>query len=334
MSSIQEISEAGINDSKWEELQEQDTKTTIFQTNHWMEFETSHTSAKNISKLIELKDGREAILPLNVRKYEEGLRSKIARGVSPGENAIYGGLISESEISQEEETKIIKEVSRQTSKGLVPKQFSITRNPLKCTSGENFTQIVRTDNSFSNLLDNHKKNARSCYRQPRDDDDITIRKELSKKNLESFYKLYQRNLERWEDPTNVYSREFYEGLIKALPKDKIDLKIVQHSEKGDIGALLNIRHNKHVYMFMNCMDYENRNYYPNNYSITTSLKEYAQDTTKYFDMGASSGIEGLVKFKESFGSEKYHYISYQRSNIPFRYLKHALNTLRERKITP
>lgn len=313
---VQKISKVPVDDSYWKEASSEEC--TIFQTPEWIKIEKKRDQVQNKSLKITLGNGKKAILPLVEEKFQEGWRSKVGTVQIGAGNGVYTGLISNEELSAEEREKMKNKAVKEVKKGIRPKVISIPLKPDRI--GDNFTQIVDTSPKFEEMLSKHNESGRRCFRQAERNEDLKIEKNPHDA-VERFFSLYQNNLERWDDPNNVYTREFFESIYTDLEDEKREFKLVVHKDEGDIGALLSLKHDKHSYMFMNCMDYNNRDYYPNNYSITSTLKELAESDIEKYDLGASSGINGLIEFKKSFGSEKVNFSSYKLLNSSFNHLR-------------
>lgn len=329
MTNIDKIETINTSSQIWKKITEEDRSSTIFQTPEWIDLELETNNRKNISKLITLDDGRRVILPLTIGKYEEGLRSKIVYDIGGGKTSIYGGCITADDLSVKEREKIREKVAKKVCGGIKPKTFGLRSSPLTSEEGESFTQIIEVEEDFEQTFEKQTSSARQNYRKGKKNN-LEIKSCNDSSYLEEFYDIYLENVERWDDPNTVYTKEIFRSILENLPEKNSELRMVQKEDEF-IAGLVEVKHQNHTYMFMNCLKYDYRKYYPNNYNITEASRNAIKEDRKYYDMGSSSGIEGLIKFKESFGSEKYYYNSFNRKNRSFRYLKSAVDSLRKIK---
>jgi hypothetical protein len=62
------------------------------------------------------------------------------------------------------------------------------------------------------------------------------------------------------------------------------------------------------------MDPESTNFRPYEFAYHELLKHYADAGYKWFDFNPSAGLEGVVKFKEKFGTDKKYFLQIENQS--------------------
>lgn len=243
-------------------------------------------------------DRESYVIPCFKRNLAKGLLSKYE--CSPG--GLYAGPLG---INGQ-----LSELHIQSLKKILEKEltdFSFRLNPFilpvkhPISTGDLFTQVVdfAAQGDFSENLRQNGVAYDARYAQRKG---LRIQLE-SKINLINFFQVYESIRLSWDHPGTYYPVTFFEKLTSS---HLCDVWSVLHNDDYIGGGIL-LKGPKHVSSWLTIMHPDSRSLRPYEFAYNHLLNHYADKGFRYFDFNPSAGLEGVVKFKEKFGTSKISY---------------------------
>ena len=131
---------------------------------------------------------------------------------------------------------------------------------------------------------------------------IEIIKKNTLQNFKEYYKLYVESSKSWGYKKPSLPFKFFESLHKFC-YDNIQLRLAVKDGEA-IAARLNYCYGSNVFCGGNVSLRDYRKYYPNNLLHKIAIEDACEAGFKHYNFGASGNLEGVRKFKESFGAER------------------------------
>ena len=129
-------------------------------------------------------------------------------------------------------------------------------------------------------------------------------------DIEQYVKIYEQTLKRWgEGATAAYPRELFLNLYRRQDPG-VAFWIAEVDGTATAGALV-LAWNKNMVYWHGCALEQYFKHYPNNLLHATIIQWGCENGFEHYDMGASMDMEGVVKFKESFGAHPVPFKSYR-----------------------
>ncbi len=253
--------------------------------------------------------GIRAVFPLLFEEKKRFLKTvKHYKSMEPG---AYGGIIAEAELEQEDIDSIIKHVT-----GLKNSKGRITGNPFKPFQMPSFlikkemeTSVINLSSGFESVWKKFSRGQKSNIKQAQKKS-LSVREASSEKDIISYYLIYEDTLKRWGEKTRIsFPEKLFQNLFKRKSPD-IGFWIAEKEQEAVAGILALRWHDKLIF-WHGCSKQENFSDYPNNLLHFKAMKWACENNIKFYDMGSSMGIEGLLKFKKSFGAELRKYYAYR-----------------------
>lgn len=215
----------------------------------------------------------------------------------------YGGLISPRSTAPpaadiydklEQEADIILTVDNPLSDFPAP----------EWTEEDDFTQILDLSPGYSEVKEEFSDGRQWGIDAARDKG-VSIREAEDKEDWEQYYQAYQASLERWDEPSSVYSWEFFEKLFELSKKYPKHIRLWLAEIDGAVGSgALVFYWNNHVDYWHAASHEEYFEYQPNDLLQAEIIKNAADDGYHWYDFNPSGGHEGVVEFKRQFDPEK------------------------------
>lgn len=129
-------------------------------------------------------------------------------------------------------------------------------------------------------------------------------------DLKSFLEVYNAIRSSWESPGTYYPAEFFDNLIASTYCDF--WSVYQHEEY--IGGGIILKGPKHVSSWLTIIHPNHRKYRPYEFVYTQLIDHYMASGFSYFDFNPSAGLEGVVKFKEKFGTVRIPFLEFENQS--------------------
>jgi lipid II:glycine glycyltransferase (peptidoglycan interpeptide bridge formation enzyme) len=141
---------------------------------------------------------------------------------------------------------------------------------------------------------------------------VSVRHAETPNDLKIYYQLYQDTVDRWGEKANIkYGLSLFEQIWeKLIPKRKAVLWLAEWKGKI-ISGCLTFYHNKHTVAWHAASDYRLFDLYANQVIHFYIIEDALKQGYEIYDLNPSHGLEGVIKFKEGFGTEKLEFQSYR-----------------------
>jgi hypothetical protein len=295
-----------VDFEEWQEVADKCEYATFFHTPTWSKvFAETYPEMEIATKKFVFDDGTRVILPLIKTKAIRGLFSSYVSNIA----GVYGGIISEREIKEEETNEIFTRLT----KGNIA-NVSVTGNPLfdhnlpkQFKTKEDFTQIINLGRDEKEIWADYKHDSKTRPKIKKAERAGVVCKEANNfDEWKEYYSIYQEALKGWgSEATSAYPFSLFENIFKFKMQKPNNIKLWLVIFDGKIaGGNLNFYHNKHCVewhasFLRDYFKYNIRYFLVHNIILDANAKGY-----KYYDFNPSGGHEGTLRFKETFGPER------------------------------
>ncbi len=298
-----------VSRTLWYEVADRCKWATYFHTPMWAEIIANTFPAFEPSAMgFMLKDNITAVIPFVCRK-KGGIFKKLEyKSMEPG---VYGGIIAEKDLCQDETDKIALSLLRmkKTSGRIVGSPFKKINLPSSYKSKKISTHIVSLEDGFDKICKKFSRGQKSNIKQAKKKG-VVIRRAETEEDVRHYYHMYQETVKRWgADAKTVYPYHFFSNIYK---EQSSGAHIWIAEVKGlPAAAIIVLAWNNNLIYWHGCALQEYFKYYPNNLLHTQVLEWACENNFKFYDMGASMGMQGVAKFKESFGAKPYYFNAFR-----------------------
>lgn len=312
----------------WTRALAQCPDATWFHSAAWLDV-IAQTFGTRIERLkVGFGDGRWALLPLSIRP--------LARGLVPlavaGETGAYSGLVSPDALSPAEVEAVYEAVrERHGAVWVTGSPFARGAHlPGAWAATEQSTHVLM----LRPLAELRGGFSRGCKARGNKARKLGLRLVVSSDPAiaDVFYPLYEDSVARWGDKL-TWARP--PGFFKAMLACGGEAVKVFVALRGDepVAALLFAAQGQVAHYVAGATRHDQLEACPSNYLMEEAMAHYAAAGLTYFDFGPSNGLEGVARFKESFGARPAPFIAAERLNAAGRayfVLRGAMVALRSR----
>jgi hypothetical protein len=310
----------------WQRIVDSNPSATFYHTPAWGEIlcET-FPKWKDATIGIDYEDGNWAIFPMLRHPLIGALPFYWHESTVPG---AYGGPIFQSSPSFEHTEVIEKILAGFNNLLIVSNPFFDWQCDKNFSRYETFIQILRLSPDFGKTWMNYSKGRRHTINYARKQG-VAVREVSFFNNFQAYYKIYQRQLERWgKNATDYYPLRLFENLaVFAQTHSQIKLWAAFLEDKM-ISGLIVFYHNKHLVTWHGATLDEYFEYRPVDILYSTVIEEACNSGLEIFDFANSGGHQNVVNYKERFGAKKVPLTIYRRRNllgIVYRLERHLKN---------
>ncbi|OQB98541.1 MAG: FemAB family protein [Spirochaetes bacterium ADurb.Bin110] len=297
-----------ITVQEWEEFVKSLPNYNFFQLPIWSQaYERTYPNCRIATRFFIFDDGIQVLVPLIETRNKLGFRSY--ESLSGGG---YGGFIWNKMPSNWQLKKILSYFFdlRASSLTIFPDPFDWQSHLFLEEEGfhakEAFTHILNLDSDFglvwANRFDSKNRNqVRKALKSG-----VMIIPATNISEVKIYYDLYLESAHRWgAQEESIRPFRFFKNLFQ-IGGDKVRFYLAKYEEKYISGAII-------FYGDMNCFYWssvllkEYGKYCSNNLLLSNIIQSACNDRYRFLNMGASIGLPGVQRFKESFGAEKLNY---------------------------
>ena len=300
------------SESKWEEIIAASEHSYFFHTPAWARILEETYGGEIATRLYEI-DGKEILVPM-IKHKRHGFY--VYSSMESG----YGGIFSTSELSPDVLQKILRDIVSGKSLWFtmsLPPFFDLPVQKdifIKEVNSEwNYTHVLSLEKGFEYLWKNKFERDLKRGIKKAEKNNVEIINTNKLEPFEIFYSLYKNRSKVWGYKVPPHPWKLYENLHK-FGSSHVQLRLAVKDAKT-IAGLITFEYGDSIFRWMNASLKEYLKYYPNNL-LDKEVIEYAcKMGFKYYNFGASGNLEGVRKFKESFGAEKVevkHYVVQSR----------------------
>jgi len=316
------------DDSLWQDIVGKSPSATFYHTTAWREIlcET-FPKWKDATLAIEYEDGNRAIFPMLRHSLVGALSFYWHESMVPG---AYGGPIFQSPPSSGHNEVIEKILANYNNLLIVSNPFFDWHCGGNFKRYETFIQTLRLSPDFREIWMNYSKGRRHTINYARKQG-IVVREVDFYNNFQVYYKIYQRQLERWgRNATDYYPLRLFENLaVHAQTNPDIKLWTAWLNNKM-VSGLVVLYHNKHLVTWHGATLDEYFEYRPVDILYSTVIEDACKRGLEVFDFANSGGHQNVVNYKERFGAQNLPLYIWRRRNmggLVYRLGRHIKNSL-------
>lgn len=298
-----------LDEALWEKVARNCPYATFFHTPYWARaFHKTYPNYLIDTRGYILEDGAIAILPLMRLKSRFSIfTGDTVQSMFPG---VYGGVISDNSISNEEARRIYESLLDRKTKYIL-----IMDNPFYPTSPgesykrtENSTHVLYLEKGFEQIWDEFSHGNKRGIKKARKLG-VTVRTATTIADVRAYYQVYADSLQRWgKRTTSRYPCTLFENLYQINP-EHVKLWLTEVDGKVVSGALV-LYWNRHVVPWHGCSISEYFKYSPMNILQSEIIRDACERGYTYYDFNPSGVHEGSARFKELMGAEMVSFAVY------------------------
>jgi len=288
----------------WDDVISKSSCATYFHTRQWADLIcNSFPHIECASQGYILNDGTRAILPLVKQSFKK--KKNKYSSIEPG---VYGGLLTDGrQVTEQECREIFSELKNVDvcESYVFGNPFCELCMPSQFERRKMFTQVIRLNESFDRIWANYKSSVRKQVRKAHKRC-LQIRVADRLKDYKKYFQLYQEALERWGDKVHCqYPFAIFKN-IYLLADPRIKLWLCTHDSEIK-GGIITFYCNGHVVTWHSAFDHLCFPHGISNYMFNELILHAAENGYRVFDFNPSAGIEGVVRFKQNFGTERLYF---------------------------
>lgn len=291
----------------WEQLVKKSPDSTFFHSPLWHEIVTlTYRDYSIATRGFEFDDGSKAIFPF-IQTREGGIlkgKGRLKSSVFGG----YGGIIAERVLTAHEQHAVYAYLlSLKASISIDGNPFSSYAVPKTFTLKKDFTHVVALNTTEENVYKRLSRGAKSNLNQALKKG-VCIRKAHTEHDIVCYVGVYQDTLKRWGAATLfTYPEALFQNIFERAG-DAAQLWLAEKDGTIIAGAIIfywnrvvSYWHGASLKDYFDC--------YPNNLLHMEIIKDALRRGYRYYDLGPSGGQQGVVRFKQSFGAERFEFLS-------------------------
>lgn len=301
---------------EWSEWVARQDDATFYHTYDWAAIwqDYTHGKIKPSAWILQFNDGQKVLLPLSKHKLALGLFVRYQSTAS----GKYGGWISDTPLNNDQQSALWKKIS---SLSIVVRENPYSKNdPFEAPWTINgFTQITDLRDGFDEVVkrwsSGHLQQAKKAKREG-----LNVVLGEEERDWEAYYKIYLKSLRRWgEEAQSKHEWSLFQR-ISSLASDKVRLWLVK-LDNEIIGGAICFYHNRHISYWHASANWDEIKKRPMHLLIYEAMQHGCKNKFHWFDFNPSGGLDGVVKFKQGFGSDIVQSNSFQNQSRLFSSMK-------------
>lgn len=279
-----------------------DPDATFFHTPYWASLFTTWKPSRFTAEAIRIVAANRdsAIVPI-VKKRHLGGIFEIALSM-PG--TTYGGYVGA--VKAKELDRLSFEPFNRYA-GCIVRENPLNPLHLSHVAGmkvsDDVTHLIKLDKGYDAVWKQatagHRNAVRNALRS-----NVQIRLAETDKDWDSYFALYKESISRWSKKGKFsgvsYDRQFFHGVEKI---DKCFCKLFIASAHGvDIAGILCFVWNTHFVVWHGAGSVSHFSLHPNNLLYDRAIFEAIRLKCSVFDCNPSSGLDGVLRFKQYLGA--------------------------------
>ncbi|MEI7554523.1 GNAT family N-acetyltransferase [Candidatus Chlorohelix sp.] len=289
---------------EWDSLASECDNATFFHTREWAELWETYTGGKlkAEAEILTLTDATRVLIPFSVGKsfkqpFFQYLTYPIWTYLSSFIGT-YGGWISTRPLTPEQHKTVWDRVSTYNT--------MLCQNPFDTSLAEanldwnypGFTQAIDLEPGFDSYLKNVGKEFRRLLRVAREAG-ITVERSNAPEDWEACYQIYTASTTQWGNKLlgKEYKRELFD-LLSKLDPEKMQLWVARYEGKVIYATVcFYYKQIVHCWLGVGLKEYYRLNQVK--LADTAILEDACKRGYRWYDLGPSGGLEGVVNYKSS-----------------------------------
>jgi hypothetical protein len=292
---------AGIRratDEEWDLMVDSAGSAIYFQTREWFDIWSAYSGFENDTRLVSFEGGKKVLLPLTRLRLLGGLvkcHFLAPKGM--------GGFVTDDNLDDAEERELFKVLDGIRMLYCAVNPYDELTNKFGRLSCDDFTQVLDLSEGFEPLFKRwtwgHYSRTRKGLREG-----LTAEQAETEDEWKAYFGLYEETLARWgEKATNAYGWKLFEIMYRTK-SPRIKLWLARYQGKIISGALC-LYHNRHVAYWHSATSQRFFKKLNATHVLQyTVIKDACEKGFLLYDFLPSSGIQGVIDFKEGFSPER------------------------------
>lgn len=295
--SIQKIYSA--TSTEWDDIWKNCDYATHFHSREWAELWAYYYKNQVFlkPKLVTFSDGKQALLPLVVKRRYGGLVNEYISCVEGG----FGGWISTDSLTYDHAASLTNLLAEEL--GSITWRFN-PYEPLIWKMNQPYdyadeTHAIHLEKDFNLLFKNQSSTVRKARKAEKAGVEISLATTLSE--WREYYDVYQSSLKRWgEKAISEYRWDIFQKIFERN-SNNIRLWIAHYQGRIVSGAVC-LYANRNIMYWHGASLEEFFQVRPVNLLMYTIMRDGYEQGYSWFDFGSSGGLESVAAFKKSFGA--------------------------------
>ena len=286
---------------EWNSVWRQCTYATYFHSKEWAELWSRYTGGwfRTSPLFVEFSDGKEALLPLTCEVWEGSVRGFVS---SPPDT--YGGWISVDAIDRAH--AILMKDYMTTQLGKLDWQinpFDELVSAIQVDTNEpDETHAINLRKGFDAVYLDWSSACRRAEKKARQSG-VLVRLADKEEDWRDYYRVYEDSQRRWGGGAlSQYEWRLFQGM-HDLHSDHLRLWLATTNEGRIVaGAVMGYARTHAVYWHGAALE-EYLALRPVNLLFSEVIRAACEQGFEWFDFNSSAGLDGVRRFKESFGAK-------------------------------
>ena len=310
-----------LNKTEWNNYLLGCSNATFFHTPMWYDVWDAYSLTTSRCIQFTFESGNSAIFPHAISPRFKRLFTEIVS--SPA--GTYGGLVSSTGLNANEVDTAFKKIMNRKNLRIRTNPFDLILPIRPPVLKEDFTQVLNLKQEYTSLVDTWSSNHKRAVKKGiKEGIEVT---QAGTNDWDEYYNVYIETTKRWKRKVKYpYSKKLFE-LIKTINSENCKLWVSKYKNKVVAGALC-FYYNNHVVYWHGAAS--ERHFYLKPVQVLFShiIKEAHSDKYHWFDFNPSSGLTGVVQFKEGFGTDKIRCDFINRESLSFKMATKLISLIR------
>ena len=301
-----------VDEIEWKHIVGDCSWATFYETPEWIKCQDVQNNLHLSGSGLKLcfNDSKALLFPLSKKNVLKGFQSQIT-GVPGG---LYGGPLSKDKITVDHlilSIEFIKKKYANLDFRINPFLYQSLNSDhdFPMLNSQTFTQAIDLSQSINDI--NQALSSSNIDYDTRYANKRQVHFETAHPNdLKSFLGIYQSMIKKWGKANIEYTSDFFETLVSSENCDfwsfyKADIYI---------GGGIFLKQNYHVSSWLTIVQADYLKFRPYEFVYHNLINHYKSAGFHWFDFNPSAGLDGVISFKEKFGTQKLSIPEIQQSS--------------------
>jgi len=293
--------ESLVSRDQWLLFCKESPYSTFFHTPMWAELFAGPAMIP-VASILELSDGSSVLFPRVVKKGPMNLFSVIISMPA----CTFGGWISRTTLNESHHRVLLDYCGKYRDLLIRENPYDQVLNRVEIEGSEDdFTQSVDLscgyDAVFAGSEYCHRKAVRNATKKG-----VTVEQAEEPAHWDEYFRIYLHSVERWKSGQIFSGVSYDSGLLRKIRNlDHAYRKLWLARVGGKaVAGIICFYWNDHAVAWHGAGLDDYFIYRPNNMLYNSAIRHACENGFRWFDCNPSSGISGVIKFKESLGASR------------------------------
>jgi len=288
---------------EWDEIWYQCSYATYFHSREWAEIWSRFKQGRQRPNplLVMFSDGKEALLPLTAAMWPGGFGKSFVSSA----DGTYGGWITADPLGREHAILMKEFLTRELGHlfwYINPYDDLVAAIGLDANFHHDETHTINLERGFDLVYKDWTHACRNNERKARKSG-ILVRHAQNEEDWREYYRAYEDSLRRWGDQAlGKVDWAFFQEMFNRQ-SDHIKLWLATTTNEIVVAGTLMCYARKIAAAWHSARLAHYAAFQPSNRLYYEILSDACEKGYRWFDFGFSAGIEGVLRFKKSFGAK-------------------------------